>query len=201
MEVDFVLCNQQILVIDCPIIVKNVANAIKMFGGVELISSVYQNPDEMLSVNLTPDSLVMRSAFLNRLQNRHTLIFKIKRNKLTLSVTRVACIGRVAAKFVCQSMVDFQYLPMTSKADSTYQSIHEHLTFKEVRDWTSLSRVDTELYMVPASFSRFRYPVNNFFQSGDDSNIVWLPRAEKRSNTTFVHFDSKSEIPIGKVNL
>lgn len=196
MEIDFEPEQKLFVLIDWPLIVRNVSKAITMLGGLDNVSDACRSPQEWLSMNLTPDSLVMRGTFLTRTRCTRCLVLRIRRKKgPTPVITQVSCIGRVDTVFKARSMVDFQYLPMARRNDGSYQGIHEHLTFREVRDWTSINRPDVDLYMIPASFSRVQLPVGSFFQTSENTSGSATRRMRQKSNAAFVEFDLQSPLP------
>uniref|UniRef100_A0A0N4ZZ75 General transcription factor 3C polypeptide 5 n=1 Tax=Parastrongyloides trichosuri TaxID=131310 RepID=A0A0N4ZZ75_PARTI len=153
------------LLIEVPGIIKNMDNAIKMFGGFDKIKSCYFQ-DQSLSFLPEPDNPLEKGAIGER-KDLHTidnlyLIVKILRNKRT-GEYKLKVLGEASIGYSFKTMNDFMVAPIDNVKNQKDipKDIINRLFPEKIQDsynWMENISNDSDFFLPPFTFSRYGQP-------------------------------------------
>ncbi|CEF65314.1 General transcription factor 3C polypeptide 5 [Strongyloides ratti] len=153
------------LLIEVPGIVKNIDNAIKMFGGIEKLKNCYFN-EQSLNFLPEPDNPLEKGTIgerkdLQSIENLY-LIIKLKRHKIS-NEYKLEILGEASVSYTFKMMTDFMVAPIENVKNSKDipKDIVNRLFPETLRDsynWMENINNSGEIFLPPFTFSRYGLP-------------------------------------------
>ncbi|XP_045195557.1 general transcription factor 3C polypeptide 5-like [Mercenaria mercenaria] len=204
--------NNRFICVEHPALVRKPEKAISTIGGIKNLEKIYGDPMKRLPLQWRPEDFYCKATYGDRIKASNLLMKVCRRRRKSdgKEEYEVKVLGIVETVYKFQAMVDFQYLPVKTKKDGTYESIYEKVCLNKLVPLKEYMNQDVPLYIPPMMFARVDKPCDFQYKqemkhrpdyknpdTDRPANLIGTIRQRRSIFTIFVNFGE--ELPTAPI--